>query len=94
MHRNRLASAAVRAKMAAAARWLVTDCGFDGVQWDYEIVDDGDPHLLALLGETRAALPSGKLVSAATPIWSPLAGRWGWSEGTTPASPRSATRSP
>jgi hypothetical protein len=66
-----LANAAVRRRMAAEARWLVKACGFDGVQWDYEICKGGDPHFLALLRETRAALPAGKLLSAAAPVWLP-----------------------
>jgi hypothetical protein len=76
-----LANAAVRRRMVAEALWLVTDCGFDGVQWDYEICEDGDPHFLALLRETRAALPPVKLLSAAVPVWLPAPfQRWGWSE--------------
>lgn len=75
-----LSDTAVRKKLVDEARWLCTVCGFDGVQWDYEICDDGDPHLLALLEETRAALPAGKVLSVATPIWSPLRAL-GWSEG-------------
>jgi hypothetical protein len=76
-----LGNAAVRRRMVGEARWLVTNCGFDGVQWDYEICDDGDPHFLALLRETRAALPPGRLLSAAVPIWLPAPfERWGWSE--------------
>jgi hypothetical protein len=77
-----LSSEEVRQRMVEEARWLVTRCGFDGVQWDYEIVDDGDPYLLYLLRETRAALPPGKLLSVAAPIWSPFPGRLGWSEET------------
>jgi Glycosyl hydrolases family 18 len=77
-----LADAAVRRRMVAEARWVVTECGFDGVQWDYEICEESDPHFLALLRETRAALPQGKLLSAAVPIWLPAPfQRWGWSEG-------------
>jgi hypothetical protein len=76
-----LASPAVRQAMVAEARWLVKECGFDGVQWDYEICDNADPHLLSLLRETRTALPSGKLLSAAVPMWLPAPlQRWGWSE--------------
>jgi spore germination protein YaaH len=75
-----IADPAVRGVMVSEARWLVNECGFDGIQWDYEICDNGDPHLLALLRETRAALPTGKLLSVATPVWSPLPGRLGWSE--------------
>ena len=73
----------VRRVMVAEARWLVTDCGFDGVQWDYEICPDGDPNLLALLGETRAALPRAKTLSISTPLWAPsLPCRfgYGWSD--------------
>jgi hypothetical protein len=61
----------LRRRMVEEARWLVTECGFDGVQWDYEICADGDPHLLALLDETRAALPIGKSLGVATPLWAP-----------------------
>ena len=60
----------VRASMVGEARWLVEECGFDGVQWDYEICPDADPGLLALLRETRAALPNATL-SVATPLWAP-----------------------
>lgn len=72
----------VRRAMVQEARWLVTKCGFDGVQWDYEICPDGDSNFLSLLRETRAALPSDKLLSIATPLClpGPLT-RWGWSAG-------------
>jgi hypothetical protein len=76
-----LSRPAVRRAMVAEARWLVTDCGFDGIQWDYEICDSGDADFLRLMRETRAALPAGKLLSVATPIWVPAPfRRWGWSE--------------
>jgi hypothetical protein len=78
-----LADIAVRQRMVEAARWLTTDCGFDGVQWDYEICLDGDPDLLALLRETRAALPAGKTLSVATALWSPEPFRspgYGWGD--------------
>lgn len=77
-----LANPAVRKAMVGEARWLVDQCGFDGVQWDYEICGDGDPDFLRLLRETRSALPAGKLLSAAVPMWLPAPfSRWGWSEG-------------
>jgi hypothetical protein len=66
-----LSDPAFRRKAVAEAVWLVTACGFDGVQWDYEICEDGDRDLLALLYETRAALPPGKTLSVATALWSP-----------------------
>lgn len=76
-----LADPAVRKAMVGEAAWLVKECGFDGVQWDYEICDNPNPHLLSLLRETRAALPVGKSLSAAVPMWLPAAlQRWGWSE--------------
>jgi hypothetical protein len=77
-----LADPAVRRVMVGEARWLVRECGFDGVQWDYEICDNADPYLLSLLRETRAALPAGKMLSVAVPMWLPAPfQRWGWSEG-------------
>jgi hypothetical protein len=76
-----LSNTDVRKKMVQEAKWLVTECGFDGVQWDYEICPDAGQSLLALLRETRLALPPGKLIGAATPIWVPAPfGRWGWSD--------------
>ena len=76
-----LGDAGLRARMAGEARWLTTTCGFDGVQWDYEICANGDPGLPLLLQATRAAIPAGKTISVATGLWLPggLA-RWGWSE--------------
>jgi hypothetical protein len=76
-----LADAKVRAAMVKEAVWLVRDCGFAGVQWDYEICPDGDPSLLKLLDETRAALPPGAFLGTCSPVtypW-PIAG-FGWSE--------------
>jgi hypothetical protein len=71
----------VRKNMVQEAKWLVETCGFDGVQWDYEICENGNPHLLKLLQETRAALPRDKVLSVATAMWLPDAfSHWGWSE--------------
>lgn len=71
----------VRSRMVAEARWLIRSCGFDGVQWDYEICPDGDPNLLSLLRETRAGIPKGAFLGVAAPVIypSPLGG-FGWSE--------------
>ncbi|MBV9866419.1 MAG: hypothetical protein JO316_13785 [Abitibacteriaceae bacterium] len=67
--------------MVKEAQWLVNTCNFDGIQWDYEICDNGDPQLITLLRETRAALPKTKLLSVATPMWLPAPlGHWGWSD--------------
>jgi len=72
----------VRRAMVDEAVWLVKDCGFDGVQWDYEVCVSGDPRFLSLMRETRKALPSGAFLSTAAPVWSPwpFTRRWGWSE--------------
>ena len=68
--------------MVEEAVWLTTTCGFDGVQWDYEICRDGDGGFLRLLDETRAALPKGKLLSVASECSYPgLLARFGWSDG-------------
>lgn len=76
-----LDDAKTRANLAAQAAWLVTKCGFDGVQWDYEICGDGDQGFLALLQESRAALPKGALLSVAAPVWMPPpVSVYGWSE--------------
>jgi spore germination protein YaaH len=70
-----------RRAMIAEALWLVHDCGFDGVQWDVEPCADGDAGFLALMRETRAALPPDKLLSTATPMWAPaVLQQTGWSE--------------
>lgn len=77
-----LSSPTVRQAMVKEAQWLVGSAGFDGVQWDYEISDDGDPDFLSLLHETRTALPPQKQLSVATPMWLPgPLQRWGWSDG-------------
>ncbi len=76
-----LANADTRRRMVQEAVWLVQTCGFDGVQWDYEPCANGDANLLALLRETKAALPPGRLLSVATPVWLPEGlRRWGWSD--------------
>jgi hypothetical protein len=76
----RLADPSVRRAMVEEAVWLVTECGFDGIQWDYEVCRDGDAGFLALLRETRSALSAGALLSVATPVWSPVPRLNGWSE--------------
>lgn len=72
----------VRRRMAEEARWLTTECGFDGIQWDYEICADGEPGLLELLRETRTAMPPGKFLGVATALegpWPLRAVGHGWS---------------
>jgi hypothetical protein len=75
-----LGDARVRKEMVQEALWLVNECGFDGVQWDYEVCRDGDENFLRLMQDTRRALPAGKVLSAAVPMWRPGSfGPWGWS---------------
>ncbi|MHB9109290.1 MAG: glycosyl hydrolase family 18 protein [Armatimonadota bacterium] len=71
----------IRQRMVAEAVWLVRECGFDGVQWDYEVVKRNDPHLLKLLEDTREALPE-TFLSVCTPPWYPKPVVWfyGWDE--------------
>jgi spore germination protein YaaH len=74
-----LTRAAVRRRMVEEAVWLVKECGFAGIQWDYEICPSGDKGLIDLLKATRSALPQGSLLSVAAPVWMP-ADSLGWSE--------------
>ncbi|UCH36479.1 MAG: hypothetical protein JSV65_09035 [Armatimonadota bacterium] len=75
-----LSAEPVRRIMIKEAGWLVNECGFDGVQWDYEVCADGDEGFLQLLRQTRAALPKDKLLSVAAPVLSSRFYPWGWSE--------------
>lgn len=70
----------IRAQMVGEAKWLVVTCGFDGIQWDFEPCPDGSKSFLALLDDTRSALPKAFL-SVDAPTWFPWpAGGFGWSE--------------
>ncbi|HEY9773934.1 MAG TPA: glycosyl hydrolase family 18 protein [Planktothrix sp.] len=69
----------VRRRLVQEAKWLTQECGFDGVQWDYEFAVNGNQGLLRLLDETKKALPQDKLLSVATPMWYPFV-LWGWSD--------------
>lgn len=71
----KLGDRAVRRRLIAEAVRLVRECGFQGVQWDYEICDDGDPGFLALLEESRKTLPIGAFLGVAAP------GSYGWPLG-------------
>jgi spore germination protein YaaH len=68
----------VRDKAVSEANWLCRECGFDGIQWDYEFAANGGTALLQLLDATRQAIP-GTFVSVATPMWYPGT-LWGWNE--------------
>ncbi len=70
----------IRRRIVAECRFLTRECGFDGVQIDYEICSNGDTDFLQLLREIRAAT-SRKFLSVATPMWLPWPlGAYGWSE--------------
>ncbi len=77
-----LADARVRQTAVREAAWLVRECGFDGIQWDYEVCHDGDTRLVPLLHETRTALPRGAPLSVCTALWypRPLLRWYGWSD--------------
>jgi spore germination protein YaaH len=74
-----LSQVAVRKSLVKEALWLVNDCGFDGVQWDYEFAANNDAGLLTLLDDTRAALKPDHLISVDTPMWYPST-LWGWND--------------
>lgn len=74
-----IANKEVRHKMIDEAKWLVNECGFDGIQWDYEFARNDNQALCSLLSETKAELAKGSLVSCATPMWYPGV-LWGWSD--------------
>lgn len=76
-----LSNPLVRSQMVEEAAWLVRACHFDGIQWDYEACEDGDPYFLELLRETRARLPAGAILAVAGQVWLPPPHhRWGWSD--------------
>lgn len=68
----------VREQIVKEVEWLIDDCGFDGVQLDYEFCFNGDTGFLKLLDATRQVVPADKVLSVATPMWYPLNGLWGW----------------
>jgi hypothetical protein len=74
-----LAKPEVRAALIKEMHWLTQECGFDGVQWDYEFCVPGDPGFIELMKESKAALAPGKLLCTATPMWYPNT-LWGWDD--------------
>lgn len=71
--------AEVRKNLVEQLGWLTNECGFEGVQVDYEFAVCGAPGLLRLLEECRRVLPQDALLSVATPMWYPGV-LWGWSD--------------
>ena len=72
-----IAKKEIREKLIAQAKWLVEECNFDGIQWDYEFFPNKEPHFGKLLIETRDALGPNRHISVATPMWYPGT-LWGW----------------
>ena len=70
----------VRENMVEEAKWLIEECGFDGVQWDYEMCDDGEKGLLELLEETRSATPQGAFLGVCAPVLYPGPVNYGGSD--------------
>lgn len=68
-----------RHNLVNEALWLTRECGFDGVQWDYEFFASGEKTFPLLLDETRAAMGHGYHLSADTPMWYPGT-LWGWND--------------
>jgi hypothetical protein len=74
-----LSKKASRIALHKEAQWLIEDCGFDGVQWDYEFAPNDDKRFLDFLSESRALIPRDKLLSIATPMSYPLT-MYGWND--------------
>jgi len=68
-----LANSQVRAGIVQTAARFVRDFGFDGVHYDIEPITNNNSHFLDLLSETRAALPSGAMLSISAQKWAPNA---------------------
>ncbi len=68
-----LSDSAVRATIVSTADDFVRKEGFDGVHYDIEPIRNNNAHYLDLLIETRAAFPSGALISVSAQKWAPNA---------------------
>jgi hypothetical protein len=68
-----LADSEVREQIVATSDMFVRHDGFDGVHYDIEPIQNNNPHYLDLLIETRAALPSGAMISISAQKWAPNA---------------------
>lgn len=74
-----LSDSTSRKNLVESCRWLVEDCGFDGVQIDYEFFPNDDKEFPFLLEDVRKAVGPLSLISVATPMWYPGA-LWGWDD--------------
>ncbi|MEV5409477.1 hypothetical protein AB0K60_11660 [Thermopolyspora sp. NPDC052614] len=68
-----LGDPAARRRVVAGAADL-TRLGYDGIHYDFEPVNDGDPNLLAVLRATRTAIGPDRPLSVATHQIEPLSG--------------------
>lgn len=71
----------VRAGIVQTTTRFVRDFGFDGVHYDIEPITNNNNHFLDLLSETRAALPSGAILSISAQKWAPNAHIADWAYG-------------
>lgn len=76
-----LANPHVRAGIEQTAVHFVRDDGFDGVHYDIEPITNNNNHFLDLLTETRAALPTGTILSISAQKWAPNAHIADWAYG-------------
>jgi hypothetical protein len=65
-----LSKAEFRQSVVEECGWLTGECGFQGVQIDYDPCPTGDQNLLALLKEVREKIGADKYLSVATSPWS------------------------
>ncbi len=76
-----LANSQVRAGIVQTALHFVANDGFDGVHYDIEPITNNNNHFLDLLTETRAALPTGAILSISAQKWAPNAHIADWAYG-------------
>lgn len=76
-----LANPHVRAGIEHTAAHFVQVDGFDGVHYDIEPITNNNSHFLDLLTETRAALPTGAILSISAQKWAPNAHIADWAYG-------------
>jgi hypothetical protein len=78
-----LADSQVRAGIVQTAVRFVRDFDFDGVHYDIEPITNNNSHFLDLLHETRAALPTGAILSISAQKWAPNAhiADWAYNAG-------------
>ncbi|MBK7748618.1 MAG: hypothetical protein IPL73_24730 [Candidatus Obscuribacter sp.] len=74
-----LGKQATRDALHSEARWLIDQCGFDGVEWDYEFAPNNDKRFITFLSESRKQISRDKHLSIATPMSYPMT-LYGWND--------------